>query len=97
MDTLEGDYWGDTAGRFDALRGIEKVTDLRAGTGLMIDVSYRVRIKEYGVETSNATVQASKLNWENSVKNFKTGASSLTTVNTNYSNFLHDLSVALQN
>lgn len=97
MDTLEGDYWGDTAGRFDALRGIEKVTDLRAGTGLMIDVSYRVRIKEYGVETSNATVQASKLNWENSVKNFKTGASSLTTVNTNYSNFLYDLNIALQN
>ena len=97
MDTTEGDYWGDTAGRFDALRGIEKVTDLRAGTGLIIDVSYRVRIKEYGVETSDATVQASKLNWENSVRNFKTGGSTLATINTNYSNFLHDLSVALQN
>jgi hypothetical protein len=34
----------------DSLRNIDKVTSLKIGNGLMIDVAYRVKIKEYSCE-----------------------------------------------
>lgn len=42
--------YGNTFGRIDAIRNVKDVKVLRAGTGLLLDVSYRVRTKKYGVE-----------------------------------------------
>lgn len=55
--------FGDTFGRVDAWRNIEKVSELRIGNGLMVDVAYRVRTKEYVVENTNSTVEANKTAW----------------------------------
>lgn len=60
--------WGDTFGRIDALRNIEKVEELRVGSGLMIDIAYRVRTKEYVVETTDNATAKAKEDWENAMK-----------------------------
>lgn len=61
--------YGNTFGRIDSLRNIEKVEVLRAGNGILLDVAYRVRIKEYGVESSNNAVKIAKQGWKNARTN----------------------------
>ena len=54
--------FGDTFGRIEAIRNVGNVTKLQVGNGLLLDVAYRVRTKEYLVE-SEAEVEAKKNNW----------------------------------
>lgn len=42
--------FSDSFGRIDSIRNVEKVTELRAGTGLFLDVGYRMKTKVYSVE-----------------------------------------------
>lgn len=57
------DRWGDSFGRIDAIRNVDKVTELRIGTGLLIDIAYRVRTKEYVVETTDGPTADAKKQW----------------------------------
>lgn len=54
--------YGNTFGRMDALRNVENVDTLRVGNGLLLDVAYRVREKEYTVE-SETEVASYKNSW----------------------------------
>lgn len=59
--------WEDTFGRIDAIRNIEEVREMRIGTGLIVDVAYRVRTKEYVVETTDAATATAKQLWQNAL------------------------------
>lgn len=63
----DSEPWGDTFGRMDAIRNIEKVEELRIGSGLLIDIAYRVRTKEYVVETTDYATATAKEAWENAM------------------------------
>ena len=65
----DGQYdikYGNTFGSL-YLTNINKVEELRAGNGLLVDVAYRVRIKEYNIEDGSVTVQ--KNSWLQSKTN----------------------------
>ena len=66
-DSLDGVKWGDTFGRIDAIRNVEEVRELRIGSGLIVDIAYRVRTKEYVVETTDAATANAKAVWENAL------------------------------
>ena len=63
-DGNSDDIFGDTFGRMDAIRNIEKVTEMRIGSGLIVDIAYRVRTKEYVVETTDHATASAKEKWE---------------------------------
>ena len=54
----------ETRGRIDAINGIEKVTNLRADTGLIVEIAYRIKIMEYAVEDENPRTNTAKQNWQ---------------------------------
>lgn len=98
----------DTFGRLDAIRNIEKVEDLRVGSGLMIDIAYRVRTKEYVVETTDNATAVAKENWENAMDYIDMVIASpsmteaafnqaVTDANAKYLIFINKLQLALQN
>lgn len=61
MDEQNRPKYGPTLGRIDALRNIKDLSTLRVGNGVMIDIAYRVRVKEYVIEdTDNATREAKR-------------------------------------
>ena len=55
----------NTFGRIDAIRNVGDVNVLQIGSGLIADVSYRVRILEYVVESEDKDTINAKRNWEN--------------------------------
>lgn len=56
--------YGNTFGRIDAIRNVEDIKTLRAGNGILLDVSYRVKIKEYVIENNERTSLAqAKQEW----------------------------------
>lgn len=57
--------FGDTFGRVEAIRNIEKVNSLYIGNGVIVDIAYRVRTKNYVVEDKNEEVCSVKQNWMN--------------------------------
>lgn len=57
-------------GRIDAIHGVEKVTKLHGDTGLIIEVAYRVKFKEYDVEDNNKNVQDAKDLWQKAILNW---------------------------
>lgn len=67
--------YSDSFGRIDNLRNIKKVTSLRAGTGILLDVAYRQRIKEYTIEkninSSMKELSEAKANLDNAKKELK--------------------------
>ena len=52
-----------TFGRIDALRNIDKLTTLKVGNGVLIDIAYRVRTKEYVIEEEDPATKAAKKQW----------------------------------
>lgn len=67
-DNINDTRFGDNFGRIDAIRNVEKVDELRIGSGLIVDIAYRVRTKEYVVETTNHVVANAKGAWEDAMK-----------------------------
>lgn len=55
--------FGATFGRIDALRNIGDVEFLQIGNGLIVDMAYRVRTKEYVVESEDQDTINAKRNW----------------------------------
>ena len=58
----------ETRGRIDAINGIEKVTNLRADTGLIVEIAYRIKIMEYAVEDENPRTNTAKQNWQSYIR-----------------------------
>jgi hypothetical protein len=56
--------FGDTLGRIDAIRNVEKVSAMYVGTGVIADIVYRVRTKYYVVEDTNTDVATAKTVWQ---------------------------------
>lgn len=54
----------NTCGRIDAIRNVGEVSVLKIGSGLIADVSYRVRILEYVVENEDKNTISAKKDWE---------------------------------
>lgn len=55
--------FGATFGRIDALRNVGPVDILQIGNGLIADVAYRVRTKEYVVESEDPATIEAKRQW----------------------------------
>lgn len=66
----ENNWLPETRGRVDAMQGIDKVTKLRGDTGLIIEISYRVKFMEYDVEDSNLTIINNKEIWKQAINNW---------------------------
>lgn len=67
LDNTDG--WGDTHGRIDALRNLEKIDNLHIGNGLIVDMVYDIKTKEFEVEENNSKVKTAKENWKTAQKN----------------------------
>lgn len=61
--------FGNTFGRIDAIHNVGKVDVLKIGSGLIADVAYRVRTKEYVVESEDAETSEAKKDWEAAKQN----------------------------
>ena len=64
IEDKDGMKFGSTIGRIDALRNVGNVDILQIGNGLIADVAYRVRTKEYVVESEDPDTIEAKKNWE---------------------------------
>ena len=60
----------ETLGRIDGLTGIDRVSNLQMDTGLILEVAYRVKIKEYAVEDENAAIQNAKAYWQDRISHW---------------------------
>ena len=68
-ENIDGkEQFGDTFGRMESLYNVEKVTGLYVGTGLLVDVAYRIREKEYAIETTDSRVSEIKGIYEKSMQ-----------------------------
>lgn len=67
--------YGPSFGRIEALRNIDKLTSLRVGNGIFIDIAYRVRTKEYVLE-SKEPVASKKEAWINATERLENMISS---------------------
>lgn len=98
--------FGNTFGRIDAIHNVGEVENLFIGSGLIADVAYRVRTKEYVVETEDADTIVAKRAWENAkqeidiaIKNYQPTEyiqERIDEANSRYQNFIANLKVALQ-
>lgn len=62
------DFWlPETRGRIDAITGVKEVTNLKADTGLIVEIAYRIKIQEYAVEDENPRTNIAKQNWQASI------------------------------
>ena len=100
--------FGDTFGRIEAIRNVEKVNALYLGPGVIADVAYRVRTKSYVVEETNKEVVDAKKNWQTAVKALDDWVAhpsmkpsdydkAVANVNTTYNKFVTTLEKALKN
>lgn len=109
VENESGKRFGGSFGRIDALRSIDKLTTLRVGNGVLVDIAYRVRTKEYVVESKDKTVSEAKAVWENNVNYLKQMIQNdniyitvddinkqRSTVNKTYDDFIVQLRLALQ-
>ena len=98
--------FGNTFGRIDAIHNVGKVDSLYIGTGLLADVAYRVRTKEYVVETEDSDTYTAKRLWESAkadidsaIRNHENTESiqnKINYANAQYASFIEKLRVALQ-
>lgn len=61
------DYPGwasESRGRIDAINGVDRVYNLKADTGLIIEIAYRVKTMEYAVEDENPRTNTAKQDWQ---------------------------------
>lgn len=104
----DGDHprFGDTFGRVEAIRNVEKVTGLYIGTGIIVDVAYRVRTKSYVIEETDFRVRDAKENYLKAVKYLDDWVAhptmrpsdydkAVSQVETTYAYFIQELSAAL--
>ena len=54
-------------GRIDAITGVDKIVELRGDTGLIVEVAYRVKLKEYAVEEDNPQIVQAKREWKQNI------------------------------
>lgn len=98
--------FGDTFGRIEAIRNVEKVDVMYIGTGVMVDVAYRVRTKSYVIEETDAAVVKAKQSWQDAVTKLnqwvayeftteKEYQSAVKNVEAAYNNFITVLKIAL--
>ena len=106
VEASESVEFGATFGRIDALRNIGKVDILQIGNGLIADVAYRVRTKEYVVESEDQDTINAKAAWkdaqdeiENAIKNKQSTEyiqNCIDTANEKYTLFIKALKRALE-
>lgn len=98
--------YGDTFGRMEAIRNVEKVREMYIGNGVLVDVAYRVRTKTYVIESTDHDTAVAKENWETAVKTLNDWIAypnmsqveyerAVQQVNARYSEFIAYLKVAL--
>lgn len=98
----------ETLGRMDGLTGIDRVSNLQIDTGLILEIAYRVKIKEYAVEDENAAIQNAKEYWQDCIARWnevisKDGSSrediqrALEKIETAYEMYIYQLIQALSN
>ena len=63
--------FGASFGRIDALRNIKDLSTLRVGSGVLIDIAYRVRTKEYVIEETDEATKNAKNAWKSAVAYFE--------------------------
>lgn len=96
----------ETRGRIDAINGVNKVDILKIGSGLILEIAYRVKFKEYAVEDENYDIiQAKQLwqekivNWNNVVSNVNSNRTdikiALTEIENAYDNYISLIQEAL--
>jgi hypothetical protein len=56
-------HFGDTFGRIEAIRNVENVDIIYIGTGVIVEMAYRVRTKTYTVEETDDDVVVAKKQW----------------------------------
>lgn len=69
---LNSDF-SQSFGRIDSIRNIDRVYSLKVGSGLMVDIGYRVKIKKYSVENGRLKDSAEFKNYTQaklSINNF---------------------------
>ena len=105
-EPLSNDKYGNTFGRIDAIYNAGKVDYLQIGNGLIADVAYRVRTKEYVVESEDPDTIEAKKEWdrakkaiENAINNHQSTEyiqKCINTANTKYNDFIIKLKIALR-
>ena len=91
------DIWGDTTGRIDALYDVGEVEKMYVGSGLIVEMAYRVQTIEYVVETTNSEVAKAKQAWMlelETLKNHPSNDSQYEKVQQAYKNFIIKLEAA---
>ena len=63
LDTSRG-----SRSRIDSLTHIDKVKELRIGTGLYAEAGYRVKVKGYAIEDTSPTIINLKNSWDSSIE-----------------------------
>jgi hypothetical protein len=76
--------FGDTFGRIDAIRNVDKVTALHIGNGIIVDIAYRVRTKTYVVEETDDEVRSAKSIWQQRIEELDNWVAHPSMTNTNY-------------
>ena len=98
--------FGNTFGRIDAIYNVGHVDYLQIGNGLIADVAYRVRTKEYVVESEDPETIATKRIWEQARKEIDSAIKNrqptsyiencIKTANLKYNDFIIKLKAALK-
>lgn len=60
-----------THSRIDAITGVDKIDGIYIGTGLMVEMAYRVKFLGYDVETSSSAVRNAKATWQAAIENWE--------------------------
>lgn len=96
--------FGATFGRIDALRNVGDVEFLQIGNGLIVDVAYRVRTKEYVVESEDQATIDKKRIWlankaliDDAIKNEKKSDAEIQKVIDRAHDSYRDFIIALKN
>lgn len=95
-----------THSRIDAITGVDKIDGIYIGTGLMVEMAYRIKILGYDVETSSSAVRNTKAAWQAAIENWETVTgsvestreqidTSLQQIESTYANYIKALDMAL--
>lgn len=99
---------GQTFGRIGAIYDLKDLSAMRVGNGVLVDIAYRVTIKEYEAESTVPKVKATKNAWEierknlsyllssQSVVSYKELENKLAEVDKFYTNFINELETELK-
>lgn len=68
----------ETRGRIDAINGVDKVHTLKIGSGVILEIAYRVKFKEYAVEDENYDIIQAKQIWQEKIAEWDIIVSNIT-------------------